>query len=269
MDIKSLRVKPHLSVSGINDYCECGLLYKFNRIDKLKPESKSAELAFGSSIHTVLAEFYNCLITGRKLTVEHLEEIFETQWRFLAQDNEEIQYKPGKSYDSMLLEGKSLLKTFIKELQLDQSKIIGVEEPFSFMMEGLSIPIIGVYDLVLEDESGVITIVDHKTSSKSYGNKDVDQNFQMTVYNLAAKNNGFADRQILLRLDCLIKTKVSKFSQYYTSRSEMDEIKAIKKILSVWDGICKGVFIPNPESWRCASCGYAGVCDAWFMGNYK
>ena len=266
MDINSLRVKPHLSASAINDYCECGLLYKFSRIDKLKPESKSADLVFGSTVHSVLAEFYCGLMIGQQLSVEHLEEIFEAQWRFLAQDNQEIQYKPEKSFDSMLLEGKSLINTFLKELHPDQSKIIGVEETFSFMIDGLSIPIIGVFDpiLAMEDEAGVV-VVDHKTASKSMSDKDVDQNFQMTVYHLAAKANGFAGQQILLRLDCLIKTKTPKFAQYYTSRTEMDEIKAAKKIIAVWDGISKRVFIPNPESWKCASCSYKSVCEAWFM----
>ena len=268
MDITSLRIKPHLSASGINDYCECGLLYKFSRVDKLKPESKSADLVFGSTIHAVLAEFYNGLSVGQQLSVEHLEEIFEAQWRFLAQDNQEIQYKPEKSFHSMLLEGKSLIKTFIQELHLDQSKVIGVEEPFSFMIDGLSIPIIGVFDLVLamEEDAGVV-VVDHKTTSKSMNDKDVDQNFQMTVYHLAAKANGFAGRQILLRLDCLIKTKTPKFAQYYTSRSEMDEIKAIKKIIAVWQAITAGIFIPNPHSWKCDGCRYKGACEAWFAAD--
>jgi len=37
----------------------------------------------------------------------------------------------------------------------------------------------------------------------------------------------------------------TKFQQYYTSRSEMDERRVARKILGVWDGIKKGVFIPN------------------------
>ena len=41
MEISELRDQAHLSASGINDYLECGLLYKFSRIDKRQPESYS------------------------------------------------------------------------------------------------------------------------------------------------------------------------------------------------------------------------------------
>ena len=38
-------------------------------------------------------------------------------------------------------------------------KVIAIEEPFSFTMEGCPIKIIGAFDLVEEDESGAIVIV--------------------------------------------------------------------------------------------------------------
>ena len=58
MDLYSLRQQPHLSISGILEYVECGLLYKFGRIDKLPMEFKSDALEFGTAIHLVLAEYY-------------------------------------------------------------------------------------------------------------------------------------------------------------------------------------------------------------------
>ena len=57
MDILELRKQPHLSVSSINSYIDCSLMYKFSRIDKLKPDFLSDNLVFGSCIHRILAEF--------------------------------------------------------------------------------------------------------------------------------------------------------------------------------------------------------------------
>ena len=48
MDIKELRKQPHLSVSSINSYIECGLQYKFSKIEKQKPDFLSDNLVFGS-----------------------------------------------------------------------------------------------------------------------------------------------------------------------------------------------------------------------------
>ena len=87
----------------------------------------------------------------------------------------------------------------------------------------------------------------------------------MTTYQLGAKANGYAYREILLRLDCLIKTQKPKFEQYYTTRSKIDETRLIRKIQKVWSGISKGVFVPNDTSWKCKNCGYKTACDEWFL----
>ena len=104
-----------------------------------------------------------------------------------------------------------------------------------------------------------------KTAGRAYGRDEVDNNMQMTVYQLASKANGFADREILLRFDCLIKTMKPKFETYYTVRTEEDEKRLIKKIHQVWDGISKGVFIPNDTSWKHKNCPYRKDCDEWFL----
>ncbi len=69
MDISELRKLPHLSASSINDYVECGLLFKFGRIDKVPWESKSDALEFGTSIHKVLGEFYQHKLIGNSLSI--------------------------------------------------------------------------------------------------------------------------------------------------------------------------------------------------------
>jgi putative RecB family exonuclease len=170
MDLTKLRDQPHLSVSSISDYLDCGLMFKFGRIDKLKPEFKSDALIYGTSVHAVLAEFYEALKDGKKVRAKMLAEIFEVHWQRLAQDREDIQYKPEKDYDTLLLEGRELLNVCHQKLPEDEGAFIAIEEPFTFWLDNLPVPIIGVYDLVLEDAAGVITIVDHKTSSKAYAN---------------------------------------------------------------------------------------------------
>jgi putative RecB family exonuclease len=266
MEISTLNLT-HMSVSSLSDYLDCSLLYKFSRVDKLPPEFKSDALIYGTAIHAVLAEFYEALREGRKVPVKELQNLFETHWERLARDREDIRYKPEKDYQTFLLEGKELLSAFHHNLPPDEGSIIAIEEPFTFWLEDLPIPVIGIYDLVLEDPAGVITIVDHKTTARAYSVSEVERNLQLTVYQMAAKANGFEDREILLRFDCLIKTKTPKFEQYYSTRSAFEEMKAVKKLKAVWHGISQGVFIPNEESWKCAGCAYKGYCEAWFAGG--
>ena len=134
-------------------------------------------------------------------------------------------------------------------------------------MPGVPIPIIGAMDLVEEDTAGTLIITDFKTSSRAYSKDEISSNQQLTTYQIAAKHNGYADREILLKFDCLIKTQKPKFEQYWTTRCELDERRLIKKAAMVWDGISKGIYIPNDLSWKCKGCAYKQACDAYLEGE--
>lgn len=269
MDIMELKQEPHLSASSINEYLDCGLLYKLGRIDKLVPDGIPDALEFGSAIHRTLAEFYQEKMVGNKFTLQQLCQGFETHWKKAAEGRSDIQYRKGKDFESLLREGKDLLCTYYHKLPDDNFKVLAIEEPFIFHLDGLSVPIIGVFDLIEEDESGTIIIVDFKTSSKAYSIDEVDKSLQLTIYQMAVKANGYREREILLRFDCLIKTKIPKFDQYYTTRSEEDERRSTRKILQVWDGIRKGVFIPNDGNWKCNGCSHKRHCNEWFLGRVE
>ena len=265
MDIADLKKEPHLSATGVGDYLECSMIFLLGRIERLQPEFTADSLEFGAAIHKVLAEFYQEKMVGEKLLLKQLHQSFEKHWTVSAEGRDDIRYAEGKDFETLLREGKELLTAYYHKLPEDNFTILAIEEPFSFTIEDLHVPIIGVVDLIEQDEAGTIVITDWKTSSRAYSADEVDQNFQLTVYQMGMKENGFGDREILLRLDCLVKTKTPKFEQYYTiRRSETDERKAAKKIIQVWEGIEKGVFIPNDTSWRCKNCPYKNHCDEWF-----
>jgi putative RecB family exonuclease len=265
MDIHELRKKPHLSVSAINTYLNCSLMYKFSRIDKLKPDHLSDNLIFGSSIHKVLAEYNQEKMMGHILSSEDLEEMFKKVWEDAAKDNDEIQYSKNVSYRILLNQGIKMLQAFIERAPENDATIVAIEEPFVYEIDGLDVPMIGVMDLVEEDDDESLTITDYKTSKRSMPITDVDNSFQLTVYYTAAKANGYADRNINLKFDCLIKTQKPKFEQIYTARSEAHSLRAIKKIMHVWEGIQKGVFIPNDTSWYCRTCSYKSHCNEWYL----
>lgn len=264
MSPEKIMFPDHLSASAITGYLDCGLAYKFSKVDKVPPESTPDNLLYGTAIHSVLAQFYEALANEHHLNAKDLQELFTAHWTEVAKEREDIQYRPGKDFETLLLEGKELLATFHNARPAEGSRVLGIEKRFSFNLDGLPVPIIGFHDLVLEDPSGVITIVDHKTSARAYGPNEIDKNFQLTVYQMAAKALGYGDREILLRFDCLIKTMKPKFEQYYTTRSELDEARARRKVLAVWEGISKGVFIPNDDSWKCGGCSYQNSCRQWF-----
>ena len=261
MTIAELRKKPHLSATAINDYLSCSLLFKLGRVDKLKPDFTPDALEFGSVIHQALGWYYEAKKAGCKMPLQELLDIFDYFWKEAAEGRKDIKYKAGDSYETLLAKGKVLLKTYYENLPDDNFKVLAIEKPFSFEIDDIDIPLIGAIDLVEEDEAGTIILTDFKTSGKSYSNADIDESFQLTVYNMAMKANGFKNKNILLRFDVMVKTKIPKFEQHYTVRDEAQERKAEKTIQMAWEGITKGVFIPNAEAWKCKGCSYKSYCD--------
>ena len=237
MLLSELRQKPHLSASSVNDYLECGMLYRFGRVDRLPMEFVSDALEFGSVIHVVLADYYQAKITGDRLTLKEIHESFRQHWHRVADGRTDIQYSDGKDFNTYLMEGVDLLTAWYSKLPGDNFKVLGIEEAFSFELPDLPVPVIGAIDLIEEDAAGTIIITDFKTSGRAYSIDEVDNNMQMTFYQLAMKSNGFGGREILLKLDCLIKTKKPRFEQYYTTRSYVDELRLLRKIEKVWEGM--------------------------------
>jgi putative RecB family exonuclease len=265
MELSELRKKPHLSASGINEYVDCSLLYRFGRVDRLPIEFIAAELEFGTVIHKVLEEFYRAKMIGERRLLKDLHELFRALWKKTTAERTDIQYQEGQSAEMLSMLGVDLMTVWFNKLQEDNFQVIAVEEAFSFNLPGVPVSVIGGVDLLETDDSGALIITDFKTSSRAYSVDEVDRNQQLTVYQMAMKRNGHAGHEILLKFDCLIKTKSPKCEQYYTTRSETDEIRMEKKIRQVWSGISKGIFIPNDTSWKCPRCHHRKACDEWFL----
>ena len=265
--MKSLRDQPHLSASAITSYIDCGLNYKFGKIDRLVPEFTSDALVFGTVLHMVLESYYMLKKGGQIPTVKQIHELYENYWEYNAKDREDIQYAEGKDYQTYLTMGKELLTVWHDKLPDDNFKVIATEVEFALNIPEVPVPVIGYMDLIEEDEAGTIIITDFKSTGRSYSHDEIDKNIQLLIYQMGAKANWYPDRLILLRFDCLIKTKTPKFEQYYTTRGEADERRVIKKIQSVWKGITSGVFLPNDTSWKCKGCAYKQVCDEYMEGG--
>ena len=263
MNIREMSQTPHLSASSIGKYIDCGLLYRFSKIDRLKPEFTPDVLIFGSAIHWAIAHINQGRKVGSLLDLPAVLQCFEEYWTSVVKKTPVLKYSKGKDFESLMKEGKGLLKAYFKNGVDDGFKVISIEDSFSFTIPGLKVPIIGVTDLIEEDDSGTIIVTDYKTKAKAFSEKEIDKDMQLTLYQMAMKAGEYKDREVMLRFVCLIKTKTPKIAQYWTMRTELDEKRLSKKAREVWEGISKGVFIPNDGHWKCFNCGYKQACEEW------
>jgi putative RecB family exonuclease len=260
------KLPDHISYSQISTYLQCPLKYRFNYIDRLKPEFTSASLAFGQAVHQAVASYFESALRGEHLTADNMTDIYRESWR--GCDGPPIKYDKGGSEDKFLQKASDIL-TLWHSNQDPTVEVLGVEEPFSVNLgekadypgNGLP-PLVGYVDHILKMPDGNITLIDLKTAARKPSQTQADQTLQLTAYSLGAEELGFDPDELTLRLDYLIKTAVPDLVTLETTRTEEDRRKFIKLLTRVWKGIETSIFYPN-QSYLCGSCGYQTHCKEW------
>ncbi len=270
-----LKDEIHLSNSQIRTYMGCSLKYRLQYVEGLPMERVGISLIFGSAIHSALEMYYRQLATGAEEPfLTDLQKYFsDCLSASLEAEGAEIIYnkKDLTDKDASIAFGQAMLASFhegAKE-RLKGYKVIGVELPLGaelFDEKGYStgLLIIGVIDLLLQDQQGNIIAIDHKTASRAYQQVDVDSDLQLSAYSYLLADNGYykVDDGIECGFDVLRKLKKPKVETHRTRRTPEDIERFHKTALAVARGIESKTFMPN-RTWACADCGYRDACQEW------
>ena len=260
-------MRSYLSYSQLALYLDCPLKYRFRYIDEIKTEGISSALAFGKAIHTALAQFYTDVMDEKPFSLAGLLETFTEAWVDACAEADVV-YRKDESFDAMLEQGKEMLRVFARE-RLPTMRVIAIEVPFEFRLENpetgdeFPIPIKGVIDLIEEDESGTLWVVDHKTSSRAFSEHQLNADLQLMIYAAAvAQLDSFQDREKRYRFDVLTKTKKPKFLQYRLYKDDLDRRKLYRMVTEMWKAIEAGAFYPR-YSMHYAGCAWEEECREW------
>ena len=162
-----------------------------------------------------------------------------------------------------------MLQQFCKDIQ--PGEVIAVEAPFRLRKldpeneKMLKIPVVGILDLVEQDQGGRIVVVDHKTVARKYQYSKVEQDLQMSIYSAALKRSRIVNGapKVHCRFDVLLKTKQPELVQYYTVRNDDHRRRMFKVVNEIILAIDCGIFYPN-IGWQCSS-QFKSACDRWLV----
>jgi putative RecB family exonuclease len=152
------------------------LLYKLQYIDKLRAPEKWY-FSFGTSMHSCVEQFFK-VKTPPCPTCDELFQVYEQNWLSAgyASPEEEARYKEY---------GKDILKKFWELHSPDFHLPIALEHRFFLDINGVKV--MGFIDRVDKLESGGLSIVDYKTNQELFTNEYLDNNLQLTMYQMAAE----------------------------------------------------------------------------------
>lgn len=256
--IDKLRESPHWSYSALNTYLNiCQLKFYFQYIERAEPERQAACFPFGRAYHAVLTEQARLAITGRSLSTNEADTMFDDFFSVEVKAlGKLLVCKPDESITALRDKGHLMLQTALLYWQ-DFYNIRSVAEAFTITVPGLSKPLIGEFDLVVDDGRDCC-IVDWKTSARKWSEGKAHTELQASVFSYAYfRQHG---NEPVFRFDVLTKTKTPEFTSHYTQR-DADDFGRVEYLANlVEQGVAKGVFIPNETCFSCADCAYKTKC---------
>ena len=161
-NIKELKATPHWSYSAFQTFLTCPLKYQFRYIDKVDPERTGSCFPFGRAFHAALSERARI---GQDMSVREVKDVFEDFLKAELEATPNVVFKENESLDSMLIQGSNMLEA-VCENWTDDFSVKSVAESFSVTVPGLTKPLIGEFDCIVEDGKD-ICIVDWKTSASN------------------------------------------------------------------------------------------------------
>ena len=239
-----------LSYSAISTYELCPAKYRFQYEDRL-PTSTSPALSFGDSLHRALYRFHDRPVPVAP-ALEELHELLDLEW---VADG----YRDPSEERTYLDHARSVLADYHRENAPSFRIPAALEFRFSIEIEGVQIN--GVIDRMDRLPGGGYEIIDYKTSRRLPPKQQVDQDLQLSVYYLAAKEIWGIEPERLTLYYLLPRQRMTTF------RTEADADDLRKRIATVAERIGAGKFDPKPNP-LCDWCDFQARCPV-FRHRYE
>ncbi|PIZ56210.1 hypothetical protein COY23_03400 [bacterium (Candidatus Torokbacteria) CG_4_10_14_0_2_um_filter_35_8] len=233
------------SYSALDTFKMCPKKYKFKYIDYIK-EPPAVELFFGSLIHNVLRFLHSN--EDRSPALNEIVDYYSKNWQpedLFQENKEEEKYK--------FQEGINIITNYYKNHFPSPNKILQLENKF-YLPISKEHAISGVIDRIDKISDNVIEIIDYKTNKRVPPQKFIDDNLQLSIYNLAANNLWKDVSKVKLTLH-FVKPDF-KVSTERTA-GQLQEVK--KEILNTLSQLQTSKFETRPGIY-CDFCGYKNIC---------
>ena len=265
--LDNLKAEPHYSYSALNTYLNiCQLQYFYRYVEKREPERTPVALPFGSAFHSVMSEIAGYARKGELPKAETMTDAFAEYFRGFCAASPDVTYKKDENENGMLETAGRMIDTALRDWP-DFWNIEAVALPFKVEVDGLSKPLIGELDMVLDnstpfDDTPVPPlVVDFKTAARSWPEDKPDHDLQATLFTYAYEKS--YGKRPDFRFDIITKAKTPKVQRLMTDRSDESLMRMEKTLRMADKAIGAGIFMPNDCSFSCVDCPFADACKSW------
>lgn len=158
---------------------------------------------------------------------------------------------------------------------------IGTEYSFEIKIEGSDIPVIGIMDLVIEEDPDTIHVIDYKSGEWTQNFEECREDIQVKIYSMACRkefiddvnNKGYKYKNVILTFDYFTKSPITlAFTAEEDAATERWTAAKIHEIQNTnWiDRIVRtnDDFLER-KAWKCRSLCDTEVCASKWQGRFK
>jgi RecB family exonuclease len=231
-----------LSYSSINTYETCPAKYRFQYEERL-PTASSPALTFGDVLHRALFRFHDRPVPVAP-SLEELQGFLDDEW------SDEGYRDPGE--ESLYRDhARQVLTDYYRENSAQFRIPAALEFRFTIEVEGVALS--GVIDRMDRIPGGGYEIIDYKTGRRLPPQARIDQDLQLSVYYLAAKEIWGIEPERLTLYFLLPGQRMT------TTRTAADADALRRRIATVSERIAAGKFEPRQNP-LCDWCDFQARC---------
>jgi len=234
---------PRFSYSYFEDFKTCPLKFKYHYLLKI-PVPPARAQSFGMTMHRVLRDFHRLSKEGQ--TLGNLLDLYERHWIPLGYEGVEDQRLVKK-------EGEKILRDYFKAHRKTLSEPVFLERGFGLKLENVLLA--GFIDRIDRTKSGY-EVIDYKTADKVASQKEVDQDEQLTIYALAARE------ALKIEPTSLALYFLKQNKKLTTKRTSEQLEKEKEKIIKTAKEIRSSDFPAKPGI-LCHYCDFRNICPAY------
>lgn len=263
----------YVSASSLRLLQDCPRSFSYKYISGHKPEDVAPQLILGRACHAALAVWYQRQQDEQPSpTLDEMVAIATASIDEARNGPTSIAHEDEET--DLVAEATRMLRAFMVSSPYRPKRVLAVELPFTVRVGRHPVTgeqftfeeaISGVFDLVIEDDDGVM-VVDHKITKRRPA-IDGGVDLQLALYCVAAQTLFPRPTPVRVALHVLVRNKTPCVDLKEIARSPHDTAEAIEAVASGVEMIHVAVGHTNPgrllgrhRSWRCGGCGYRRRC---------
>jgi putative RecB family exonuclease len=248
---------PKYSHTMLATYEECPQKYQFRYIDGIQRPHENIENFVGTLVHRTLAKLYADLKESKLNTSQELLVFYEQQWKAEYGPHVRI-VRRDMTAGAYFAAGKEMISTYYRTHQasLDASETLGLEIEVSAPLRD-DTEFYGVVDRLGRSGERSLEIHDYKTSRRLPSQRDLENDRQLTMYELALRYQRPEVETVTLVWHYL------RFGREIRLQKTKRDLHAAKQhTLRVIQQIEAARTFPTKESVLCGWCEYYQICPA-------